>query len=217
MKGLLLKDLYVMKGQGRTYLVLLGFYFLLTLLGAFDAAIISSMSVLVVTMVPMSTFSYDDMARWPKFAAATPAGRRGVVRGKYLFSLCTLGLAVAALLVMDVVLCLARGQFDKLPDLLLGGASSCLMGLFLNLILIPVLFKFGSEKGRFVIMAVWVAVFLLFFGSIKLFAERPGGLAALPVPQWLVASLPVIALGLVAVAAVLSYSASLRIFAKKEL
>lgn len=217
MKGLLLKDLYVMKGQSRTYLVLVVFYLALTLVGTFDASFFSGFIVLVMTMLPMSTFTYDDLARWPKFAAATPAGRRGVVQGKYLFALCTMGASLVVLLGMDLLWCLVRGQFGKLPDLLLAGGTCAVMGLFMNLILIPVLFKFGSEKGRFVMMAVWIAVFLLFFGALNLIADRPGGLAALPIPPWLVASLPVIALGVLAVAAVLSYSSSLRIFAKKEL
>lgn len=98
MRGLLQKDLYVMLGQGRTYLVLVAFYLVLTLVGAFDASFFSGFIVLVMTMLPMSTFTYDDLARWPKFAAATPAGRRGVVQGKYLFALCTLAASVVALL-----------------------------------------------------------------------------------------------------------------------
>ncbi len=217
MRGLLQKDLYVMLGQGRTYLVLVAFYLVLTLVGAFDASFFSGFIVLVMTMLPMSTFTYDDLARWPKFAAATPAGRRGVVQGKYLFALCTLAASVVALLVMDLVYCAVRGGFSQLPDILVAGAACAVVGLFMDLILIPILFKFGSEKGRFVMMAVWVVIFLLFFGALNLLAERPGGLSSLPVPRWLLASAPVIALGVLAVAAVLSYSASLRIFSKKEL
>ena len=217
MRGLLQKDLYVMLGQGRTYLVLVAFYLVLTLVGAFDASFFSGFIVLVMTMLPMSTFTYDDMARWPKFAAATPAGRRGVVQGKYLFALCTLAASVVALLVMDLVYCAGRGGFSQLPDILVAGAACAVVGLFMDLILIPILFKFGSEKGRFVMMAVWVVIFLLFFGALTLLAERPGGLSSLPVPRWLLASAPIIALGVLAVAAVLSYSASLRIFSKKEL
>lgn len=217
MRGLLQKDLYVMMGQSRTYLVLVLFYLILTLVGTFNASFFSGFIVLVMTMLPMSTFTYDDLARWPKFAASTPAGRRGVVQGKYLFALCTLAAAAVMLLVMDLLYCVVRGGFSQLPDMLVAGAACAVVGLFMDLILIPILFKFGAEKGRFVMMAVWVVVFLVFFGALNLLAERPGGLSSLPIPGWLAASAPVIALGALAVAVVLSYSASLRIFAKKEL
>ena len=43
---------------------------------------------LIGLFLPMSSIGYDDQARWEKFAVATPAGRRGVVAGKYLLPFC---------------------------------------------------------------------------------------------------------------------------------
>lgn len=46
----------------------------------------------------INTFAYDEQSGWEKLAAATPAGRRGVVGAKYLFTvlLLAVGLALCA-------------------------------------------------------------------------------------------------------------------------
>lgn len=57
-------------------------YTVLAVMEIMPTAIMYTMTVLIGMMLPMSTFAYDDLARWNKYAAATPAGRRGIVAGQ---------------------------------------------------------------------------------------------------------------------------------------
>jgi hypothetical protein len=160
-------------------------------------------------MLPVSSFAYDEAARWDKYAAAFPAGRRGVVAAKYLLVLCSgaLGLALTAVLSLPLQI-LRRGD---LGEMLLTGAICVSVGLLMNSILLPMLFKLGAERGRVLMMAVYGVIFLAIVAGAKFLGE-----------DWRLAPPPLlpIAAGLVvctALAVTASYRLSLNIFEKKEL
>ena len=100
MKGLLQKDFYLMRTLARSYAFILGVFFLISLTGVYDGTFLCTFLVLMCVMIPANTFSYDEQAKWDKYAVSLPAGRPGVVRAKYLFTLLVslAALALAALL-----------------------------------------------------------------------------------------------------------------------
>lgn len=69
------------------YALLLGLYLALTAAGVLDASFLCGLAVLYGTLLPTTCFSYDEAVHWERYAAATPAGRRGTVDGKYLLAL----------------------------------------------------------------------------------------------------------------------------------
>ena len=87
MTGLIYKDFLALKGHLTTYLVFFLVYGGLCLSGVFTASVLCGMVVLMSLITPMTTVTSDDVSRWNRFAIATPACRRGVVTGKYLFTL----------------------------------------------------------------------------------------------------------------------------------
>lgn len=89
MWGLAYKDLLLMRRSLWYYALLLVIFTAFVLIGSLDAYILSGMAMLFSYMVPLSSFSLDEAARWGEFAAATPACLRGIVDGKYLCSLLT--------------------------------------------------------------------------------------------------------------------------------
>ena len=89
MWGLAYKDLLLMRRSLWYYAFLLVIFTAFVLTGSLDAYILSGMAMLFSYMVPLSSFSLDEAARWGEFAAATPACLRGIVDGKYLCSLLT--------------------------------------------------------------------------------------------------------------------------------
>ena len=100
MRGMIYKDFLVQRKQLGYYGVFFLVYTLLAVTGVMPAAIMYTMTVLIGMLAPMASFSYDDLARWNKYAAATPAGRRGIVAAKYVFSL----LSVLAAAVLSALL-----------------------------------------------------------------------------------------------------------------
>ena len=167
----------------------------------------------------MSAFAYDEQAKWDKFAAATPVGRQGVVQARYLFTLLLLlGGGVLSTVVSMAVVNLGKAEIEAWWEPLVVTAVVLLVGVALNAIILPILFKFGAEKSRVISMAIFVAV----FGGIALLSAISKGRVNLNALTDTLASLPpalLIAVPVVVVFAFfwLSYRVSVGIDQKKEL
>lgn len=213
MMGLVWKDLYVMKSMGRSYIFMFGIFAFMSLLGIYDGiSFVSFLMVMMLIMMPINTFAYDEQAKWDRYAAATPAGRKGVVAGKYLFT--------ALLLAAGLLLCvgLQVGMYamdlhgdDGLLDMMMASMVAVSVGAILNAVLLPLLFKFGTQKGRIFLM---VSVAIGTGGIVALLGVLSGSVLDVDrLMGTIVGLLPILAVGLM----VISYFVSLGIYGKKEL
>ena len=215
MFGLVIKDFLVMRKNITYYFGFLVIYGFLSAAGVFPYSILAGMVALVGLMLPMSSFAYDDQARWEKFAAATPAGRRGVVQGKYLFAL--LGTLVSAVLVGAILT--AMGLLGTMETeawwepLAVVGACACVT-LLLDSVFLPFLLKYGAEKARIMSLLVFAVV----FGGMALLAfllEK--GFTIPEIPAAAVMLLPVLLAAVTVAALGASYAISLGLYKKKAL
>ncbi len=208
MTGLIYKDFLALKGHLSTYVVFFVIYGGLCIAGVFSPSVLAGMVVLISIITPMTTVTSDDISRWNRFAVASPACRRGVVAGKYLFTLLMVLLSAVLVAVLLVVLALAGGLGDgSLAEYLLATLACGGIALLLNGVTLPLLLKFGAEKARMVSMAL----FLVVFGGTAL-----AGLAVDSGFAFPVAAIP----GLLAILSVggfvLSYFIAQAVYAKKE-
>lgn len=209
MIGLLIKDLLVLRKTMRLYLAMLVFYLVLTVSGAFDYSMLTGFVSLFTMMLPISSFAYDELARWEKYAAALPVGRRGIVGSKYLFAIAMGGIAEALMAVMAVILMVI--QQVQPAEILITGLACVGIGLLMNSILLPLLFKLGAEKGRTLTMGVFGLLFLIGFFAAKL---AKGSAFHPSIPNAVIAALFAV---LVVLALLTSYYISIKIFEHKDL
>ena len=87
MMGLVKKDFYLAAGLARSYLIVAAIFLVLSLAGIYEFSFLSSFMSLLCIMLPVNVFSYDEQAKWDKYAAALPGGRRAVVQARYVFTL----------------------------------------------------------------------------------------------------------------------------------
>ena len=214
MTGLIYKDFLALKGHLSTYVVFFVIYGGLCIAGVFSPSVLAGMVVLISIITPMTTVTSDDISRWNRFAVASPACRRGVVAGKYLFTLLMVLLSTVVVAVLLGLLSLSGESGEEpLPEMLLATLACGGIALLMNGVTLPLLLKFGAEKARLVSMAL----FLLVFGSVALLGLAMDNGFVLPaLPAWLAAALP----GLLAIVSVggfaLSYCISQAVYAKKE-
>ncbi|HIR84781.1 MAG TPA: ABC-2 transporter permease [Candidatus Galloscillospira excrementavium] len=213
MIGMVCKDILVLRKQMLYYLFFIAVYTVLVVAGVFPPSILPAVMVIIGMLLPMSSFGFDDQAHWEKFAAATPAGRRDIVAGKYLFALLSVG--VTALLVLALMAALAvLGLAEFAAAETLFSMLVCIaLSLIFNAITLPVLLKFGAEKSRIISIVIFVAV----FGGVMLLGQLADSAGVeLTLGPWLVNALPMV-LAMVCVGAlVISYFVALGIYQRKE-
>ena len=211
MTGLVRKDFYLSMSMLRSYVAVAAVFALLTLAGIYEISFFVAYVSVMCIMMPVNLFAYDEQARWDKYAAALPAGRAGVVKARYLFTiLICLGSLVFSLLLQLIVALSTGAQGQARTDLLLSGFLPAAYGCIMNAVLLPLLFKFGSQKGRlYLILALGIGVGII-FGGLAGLKEMGIPLSAFTLPLF---ALP--AAGLLAL--IPSYLLSRRIFFRKDL
>ena len=81
MKGLLIKDFLLLRSYGKSLLLM---FLLFLIIGATSGpAFIVGIVMIESVMLAVSTFSYDDMAKWNSYMLAMPVSRKTAVREKY--------------------------------------------------------------------------------------------------------------------------------------
>lgn len=144
MKGLIIKDILMIKNN----IKLLSIAFLVWLiLSSTQNNDMTFVLPFLAIMIFISTFSYDDYNNWNAYAITLPNGRKNVVKSKYIASI-----------ILTVVIALICGVisyiFYKTKMLnLIQQLSGSLVGVIIVIsLLYPIMFKYGSEKGRIITM-----------------------------------------------------------------
>lgn len=156
MRGLLLKDWYMILRHWKGMIVFNIIYALIASLSSM-AMVFAAMNILLGTMVVKSLMAYEEQNRWDCLAVNLPVTQKQIVTEKYLVgfggalftSLLTAG-------IMSLVGVFYHGNREgvMLPNLLLFVA----LGMLLLSLELPVLFKFGVNKGRIWFMATVILV-----------------------------------------------------------
>lgn len=211
MTGLVKKDLYLSLSMFKSYVAVAAVFAALTAFGIYDISFFVTYVSIMCIMIPVNLFAYDEQARWDKYAAALPSGRAGVVKARYLLTiLVCAGSLVFSLLLQLIVALVSGAQGQERVDLLLSGLLPAAYGCFMNAILLPLLFRFGSQKARlYLILVLGVGVGVI-FGGLTGLKEMGLSLSALRFPLFV---LPVVGL----LALIPSYLLSKRIFFHKDL
>lgn len=217
MKGLLIKDIKLMLGQKKFFLVVVGMGIFFMFSNANPVSGVSYITMLL-SIFTLSTISYDEFDNGMAFLMTLPIERKTYALEKYVFA----GLVSLISAVGTSLLAFVLGEVMDVPvDMAEVIGVACVIVLLSWLMLsvtIPLQIKFGSEKGRFaMILAMGIifgTVFALAKGLSSAGADMSGVILFLD-------SLEVwqLVLGAVLVTAlifVISYISCIRIINKKE-
>ena len=146
MKGLLRKDIYMAAKYYRAVLLVVAVFLLLTIFGD-GSLIFLAYPTMISGMLPITLLSYDTHFKWEQYSGTLPYTRAQLVTVKYLVGLIFSG---GVLLVCLGVLALRQILGDGFDlDTFLGAGLLCLgLGVASPVLLLPLAFKFGPEKGR---------------------------------------------------------------------
>lgn len=173
MTGLILKDFLILRKTLRSYLLILAIYGLVAFSGFWQASFVAGFMMVMTAMLPMNVFAYDKQANWDTYGLSLPVGRTKTVASRYLVVLILTALAGALTIVMGIAIYLAGRMEESLGQYLLTSAIFVVFSLMINAMMLPLLYKFGSERARMMlfgvmgVIALLVVVFLIPFGGLE--------------------------------------------------
>lgn len=216
MKGLLIKDIRLMKNMRNSIIMIL---LIAVSMGAYmkDVSFIITYLALIGASFTTSTMSYDEFDNGYTFLLSLPVTRKGYVLEKYAFGLLLGG---GGWLLGSVIVTVAGAvrNTSTVTDSLMMSLFMLPVALLLLSVLIPFHMKFGGEKGRIVMIITIGLIFAATVLGVKLAEAMNIDLDAA------LEKLPVMGTGAVAVGAVvisvvillLSCRISIGIMNKKE-
>lgn len=146
MKGLLLKDFYMLLKYCRSYALMAAIFIAISYADSENMFFVFY-PCLLCGMIPASLLSYDERSHWLQYSGTLPYTKAQLVSAKYLIGLMTQLVVLLLTAVVQGLRMAREGSFTAA-----GFASMLALILLLSMlasaISLPFMFKLGVEKGR---------------------------------------------------------------------
>ena len=146
MKGLLLKDLYMMKTYCKSYLLIAAAFTVLSFTSGENQFFVFY-PCMFCGMIPVNLLAYDERSKWMQYSATMPYTKRQIVSSKYIIGL---GVQLAMLLITGIAqaIRLSIGGTFRFDEYLVLMLLLFIMASITSSVPLPFVFKYGTEKGR---------------------------------------------------------------------
>lgn len=217
MKGLLIKDFKLLKNQ-RQFFSIVTLICMVCMFLYDNATFAISYMTIVFSLFTLSTISYDEYDNGMAYLFTLPFSRKEYVQEKYIFGVLTTVGALAAVSVLGFIFSVIRSSAFETEEWVAGVTVSFLVTILLLTITIPLQLKFGSDRSRIALLAVFGCCALAAYIAVTI--VRFAGIKVMEIFDRLVAQCPEVLIvtgcltGVLAVAA--SYLVSLKIMKKKQ-
>ena len=163
-KGLVIKDFQTIKSYKGTALFMLVIFVGSSFLNNNITNFLPIFMPLYFGMLAISSFSYDNLAKADKYILTFPINKKDVVRARYIYILLvTLVGSLLGYILTILVQCIKLGNILDIGAIVnnLAVIIGSLLGImFLQSFQIPIMYKFGAEKGRIIQMIMVVGLML---------------------------------------------------------
>ena len=165
MIGLLIKDIKLMKNQIVFFLVTIVCGLILVpnkpLIGAWVLAF-------VIGNFSIGSMTYDDFDNGNAFLFTLPFTRKQYTKEKYLYSLIMGSLVGILLFIYDVIYQTIVNKEIDIYEVMFLESLVIILTLLMLSVMIPIQFKYGSEKGKMANLAVMGVGLIIIFATDKI-------------------------------------------------
>lgn len=159
MFGLIIKDLCSSKKSSKMILLLCIFYFFIGIMAKNFQVLNIGVAVFLV-IIPINALAFDEKSKFEKYALTMPISRKELILSKYLLGI-ILGFVC---LIIGFLLNIISYYF---LDIVITSKSIIIMftyffvTIIILFITLPIFFKYGTQKARFVLFAIFSIPFLV--------------------------------------------------------
>lgn len=213
MTGLLKKELLLLQSYIKNLILIVIMFTGITFFNEGYSFLASALPCMF-SILCLSLISYDDYYHWDAYSLTLPVDPRDCVRSKFIITGVLLAFGTILGIVLSFAVTLAKQAPIAYEEIFYTAYAGITIGLFMMSLMYPIAYRFGTEKGRFVMFGVFASIFVIviLLGKAAMFLNLPVksmlGLFAgwgkfLPAPIILIISF-------------VSYRFSCRIFLNKE-
>lgn len=180
MKGLILKDFYMIKAYCRTIIFAAAVFFAVSLWNDENLFFVVY-PWMFCGMIPVSLLAYDEKSHFMQYGATLPCTKTQIVTAKYLVGLLV---QIIVLVIVGVAQGIKMGisgnfQIDEFAVIML---TLLMVSTLVTSIPLPFIYKFGVEKGRivyYVILGFVCAACAIFSGKLTTYIFTNGSMKVL--------------------------------------
>ena len=159
MKGLLLKDVIMLREQKMLLVLMLFISVMMMIENKGNIGFVAGYVILLSTTITTSSISYDDAGKGTAFLFTMPCTRRRYVAEKYIYGILMSLVGGALVLGIGCVASLvAKSTIHMSPYLAIVAGCEFIGIMFLS-VMLPLFLKYGQEKGRIVFIVMFFSIF----------------------------------------------------------
>lgn len=217
MKGLLIKDYKLLMLQKKTFLLMLLIAICMNFAMQDNPGFIIGYLTFFAALMANTTLSYDEYGNGITFLLTLPVTRKTYVRSKYAGNLLLLLAFWLTSVVLEAVIYTVQGKSFFVKEIWIGAFAILPVALLFVDVMIPLILRFGQEKGKLAWAAVGGLIFVV--SAVMNAMSESGKLEAVKklfgslVQNGMILTAGIILLSLLGLA--VSYGCSVKIMEKK--
>ncbi len=215
-KGLIIKDLMNIKSYKTTMFFLILIFAISSFINNDIATSFPMMISIVFGMIAISSFSYDNFSKADKYILSF-CTKKEIVQARYIYILLFTIIGSIIGLALSIILQLLKvGNLVDIENILLTTGTAVLTMIILQIIQIPIMYKFGAEKGR-IIQMVSIIIVITAISGIIAFSIKMSPYSLDDFFNMFMQYGYIITAFIIAILYVVSYKISYKIYLKKEI
>ena len=212
MSGLILKDLLNLKSYSKIIVLFVVIFGAVSFYSGSNANFFANFFLMFFLMLTITTFSYDSSSKWELYAMSFPVGRKRIVLSKYVLALILTLAGFLVSVLLTLLTCLGQRSWEGLAAQGLSALLVASGGLITLSVVMPLVFRFGAEKSRFLMMLIFIIPWI----GLSVFSQLQIDPMTIDMEQmfwWIMALAPVAAV----VMLIISYLISCAIYERKDI
>ncbi|WBY64133.1 MAG: ABC-2 transporter permease [Thermocaproicibacter melissae] len=170
MKSLILKDLYNIGHNAKSMLFLLVLF--ACFISSFQVSGYIFICAILCSAMIITTFAFDDNSNWTRYAVIMPVSKKDIVAAKFivLIIFCAVGSLFGLIIGSICGVAANKITLDSagIRELLTITLAALVISIIFGALSIPLLFKFGAEKGRLMMLVSYFIPTFIVAGIYKL-------------------------------------------------
>lgn len=216
MRGLLVKDIELMKQQKQFFILVIVMGIILNLTGSGSVSFATGYFTIITAIFAITTMSYDEFDNGFVFLMTLPVSRKQYVAEKYILGIGLTGVAWGVATIEGIICKVVAELHGCLSETIIGSLINIPIALLMLAMFLPLGIYFGVEKGRYTAIVLWIIIIAIIYTLVKTM-----GLSEEAISAWLNGLNWGIAFVIVALITAIGYLGSfwlsVRFMEKKEL